>query len=251
MNILVIGGGGREHAIIKALKKNKDVEQVYCLPGNGGIQGDAECYPVGAKNIPLIVHFAETHKIDYAVVAQDDPLALGCVDALNALGIPCFGPDKKAARIEASKVFAKELMKKYGIPTAKYEVFTEARKAIAYVESCPIPTVVKADGLALGKGVTVCMTREEAKKAVVSCMEDKAFGEAGRSIVRGQRAELYGRGDRRSDGIEHGPQARPRRRRGAEHRRYGHYSPESVLHPPSRRRVHGKDFYADDPRYGG
>ncbi len=183
MNILVIGGGGREHAIIKALKKNKDVEQVYCLPGNGGIQGDAECYPVGAKNIPLIVHFAETHKIDYAVVAQDDPLALGCVDALNALSIPCFGPDKKAARIEASKVFAKELMKKYGIPTAKYEVFTEARKAIAYVETCPIPTVVKADGLALGKGVTVCMTREEAKKAVVSCMEDKAFGEAGRSIV--------------------------------------------------------------------
>ncbi len=183
MNILVVGGGGREHAIIKALKKNSDVKTVYCLPGNGGIQGDAECYPVGAKNIPMIVHFAKTHRIDYAVVAQDDPLALGCVDALASVGVPAFGPDKNAARIEASKVFAKELMKKYGIPTARYEAFTESEKALAYVETCPVPTVVKADGLALGKGVTVCMTREEARRAVIAAMEDRAFGDAGSSIV--------------------------------------------------------------------
>lgn len=183
MNILVVGGGGREHAIIKKIKENKSVEQIYALPGNGGIAADAICVAVSATDIDAIVDFAVNNKIDYAVVAPDDPLVLGCVDALNEKGIPCFGPNKAAAIIEGSKVFSKNLMKKYGIPTAEYEVFDDADKALSYLETAPIPTVIKADGLALGKGVIIAMTREEAKEAVISIMQDKQFGKSGDNIV--------------------------------------------------------------------
>lgn len=183
MKILVVGGGGREHAIIKKLKENKTVEQIFALPGNGGIAADAECVNISATDIEKIVDFAVTNKIDYAVVAPDDPLVLGCVDALNDKGIPCFGPESSAAIIEGSKVFSKNLMKKYGIPTAAYEVFDNADKALEYIETAPIPTVIKADGLALGKGVIIAMTRDEARNAVVSIMQDKQFGKSGDSIV--------------------------------------------------------------------
>ena len=183
MKIMVIGGGGREHAIIKKLKENPAVEQIFALPGNGGIAADAVCVDIGAKDIPAIVDFAKETGIDYAVVAPDDPLVLGCVDALEAVGVPCFGPRKNAAIIEGSKVFSKNLMRKYGIPTAAYRVFDDPTEALQYLETAPIPTVVKADGLALGKGVTVAMTREEAFAAVREIMEDRKFGDSGSRIV--------------------------------------------------------------------
>lgn len=183
MKIMVVGGGGREHAIIKKIKENKAVTEIFALPGNGGMAKDAALIDIAATDIEKIVKFAVENKIDYAVVAPDDPLVLGCVDALEEKGIPCFGPRKNAAIIEGSKVFSKDLMKKYGIPTAKYEVFSDADKALEYIESCPIPTVVKADGLALGKGVIIAMTRDEAKDAVISIMKDKQFGKSGDSIV--------------------------------------------------------------------
>ena len=183
MKILVVGGGGREHAIIKKIKENKDVEKIYALPGNGGIANDAECVEIGATDIEGVVKFAVEKGIDYAVVAPDDPLVLGCVDALTEKGIPCFGPEAKAAIIEGSKVFSKNLMKKYNIPTAQYEVFDDMEKALSYLETAPIPTVIKADGLALGKGVIIAMTRDEAKDAVKSMMEDKVFGKSGDNIV--------------------------------------------------------------------
>ncbi len=183
MKVMVVGGGGREHAIIKKLKESKEIEKIYALPGNGGIAADAECVAIGAKDIDAIVDFAKNNDIGFAVVAPDDPLVLGAVDEISKLGIPCFGPEKKAAIIEGSKVFSKNLMKKYGIPTAQYEVFDDAEKALAYIETAPIPTVIKADGLALGKGVIIAMTREEAADAVKSIMEDKAFGDSGNQIV--------------------------------------------------------------------
>ncbi len=183
MKILVVGGGGREHAIIKKIKENKSVEQVFALPGNGGIAKDATCVAISATDIPAIVNFATQNKIDYAIVAPDDPLVLGAVDALEEKGIPCFGPNAKAAIIEGSKVFSKNLMKKYNIPTAEYEVFDNMEKALEYLETAPIPTVVKADGLALGKGVIIAQTRNEAKDAVVSIMKDKMFGKSGDHIV--------------------------------------------------------------------
>ncbi len=183
MKVLVVGGGGREHAIIKKLKESKEIDKIYALPGNGGIAADAECVAIGAKDIDGIVDFAKNNDIGFAVVAPDDPLVLGAVDELEKLGIPCFGPEKKAAIIEGSKVFSKNLMKKYGIPTATYEVFDDAEKALAYIETAPIPTVIKADGLALGKGVIIAMTREEAADAVKSIMEDKQFGDSGNQIV--------------------------------------------------------------------
>ncbi len=183
MKLLVVGGGGREHAIIKKLKENKDVEKIYALPGNGGIAEDAECVNIGAKDIEAQVKFAKENNIDFAVVAPDDPLVLGAVDALNEAGIKCFGPKKNAAIIEGSKVFSKNLMKKYAIPTAQYEVFSNAEEALKYLETAPIPTVIKADGLALGKGVIIAMSREEAVEAVKEIMEDKVFGESGNNIV--------------------------------------------------------------------
>ena len=183
MKIMVVGGGGREHAIIKKLKENKTVETIYALPGNGGMAKDAICVDIGAKDIDGIVAFAVENKIDYAVVAPDDPLVLGAVDALEEKGIPCFGPRAGAAIIEGSKVFSKNLMKKYNIPTAAYEVFEDMDAALKYLESAPIPTVIKADGLALGKGVIIAMTLDEAKDAVRSMMLDKAFGKSGDRIV--------------------------------------------------------------------
>ncbi len=183
MKIMVVGGGGREHAIIKKLKENKSITEIFALPGNGGMAADAICVNIGAKDIEKIVSFAVENAIDYAVVAPDDPLVLGCVDALEEKGIPCFGPRANAAIIEGSKVFSKNLMKKYGIPTAAYEVFDNMDAALAYLETAPIPTVIKADGLALGKGVIIAMTRDEAKDAVRSMMADKVFGASGDHIV--------------------------------------------------------------------
>ncbi len=184
MKLLVIGGGGREHAIIKKLKENPAVEVIYALPGNGGMAADAICVPeIGAKEIDKQVKFAVAHSIDYAVVAPDDPLALGAVDALTAAGVPCFGPNKAAAVIEASKAFSKDLMKKYRIPTAQYETFTDMDAALRYLDASPAPIVVKADGLALGKGVVVAQTTQEAKAAVRSMMEDKVFGASGAKVV--------------------------------------------------------------------
>ena len=183
MRIMVVGGGGREHAIIKKIKENKSVTEIFALPGNGGMAGDATIVPIGAKEIEKIVEFAKANAIDFAVVAPDDPLVLGCVDALEAVGIPAFGPKANAAIIEGSKVFSKNLMKKYSIPTATYEVFDNADAALEYVKTCPIPTVVKADGLALGKGVIIAMERDEAIDAVKSIMTDRKFGDSGNKIV--------------------------------------------------------------------
>ncbi len=183
MKVLVVGGGGREHAIIKKLRENKEITELYALPGNGGMAGDAVCVPIGAKDIDGIAAFAKENAIDFAVVAPDDPLVLGAVDALESLGIKCFGPRKNAAIIEGSKIFAKDLMKKYGIPTAAYEVFSDMDSALKYIETAPLPTVIKADGLALGKGVVIAETREDAENAVRSMMEDKVFGESGSRVV--------------------------------------------------------------------
>ena len=183
MKILVVGGGGREHAIIKSVKKNEQVNVIYALPGNGGIADDAICVDIGAKDIDGIVNFAKSNGIDYAIVAPDDPLVLGAVDALEAIGIPCFGPSKAAAIIEGSKAFSKELMKKYGIPTAKYETFSDESAALAYLETTTYPTVVKADGLALGKGVIIALGKEEAIAAVKSMMSEGIFGDSGKRVI--------------------------------------------------------------------
>ncbi len=183
MKIMVVGGGGREHAIIKKLKENKEISEIFALPGNGGMAQDATLVDIGAKDIEKQVEFAKANGIDYAVVAPDDPLVLGAVDALTEAGIPCFGPNKAAAIIEGSKVFSKNLMKKFNIPTAQYEVFNDLDKALEYLDTAPIPTVIKADGLALGKGVIIAETREDAKEAVRSMMEDKIFGESGNNVV--------------------------------------------------------------------
>ncbi|MBQ7331442.1 MAG: phosphoribosylamine--glycine ligase [Oscillospiraceae bacterium] len=183
MNIMVVGGGGREHAIIRSLKKNPAVTTIYALPGNGGMAEDAVCTGISATDIQAISAFAKENAIDYAVVAPDDPLVMGCVDTLEAQGIPCFGPRANAAIIEGSKAFAKNLMKKYNIPTASYEVFTELDKALDYVKSAPIPTVIKADGLALGKGVIIAQTRQEAEEAVTDMMANAKFGASGSTVV--------------------------------------------------------------------
>ncbi|MEG2540365.1 MAG: phosphoribosylamine--glycine ligase [Clostridia bacterium] len=186
MKVMVVGGGGREHAIIKKLKENKEITTLYALPGNGGIAMDAICVPIGAKDVEGIVRFAKENRIDFAVIAPDDPLVLGVVDVLNAIGVKCFGPRKNAAIIEGSKAFSKQLMKKYNIPTAKFEIFDNLDKAIVYIDSFKLentPLVVKADGLALGKGVLLCDTLTEAKDAVRSMMEDKKFGDSGKTVV--------------------------------------------------------------------
>lgn len=182
MKVAVVGGGGREHAIVRKLKESALVEKIYVLPGNGGIARDAECVPIKATDIDAITAFAKEKRIDFVVVAPDDPLAMGAVDRLHAEGIKCFGPEKAAAEIESSKAFAKDLMKKYSIPTAKYAVFTSEKEANAYIDASPVPVVVKADGLALGKGVIIAMSREEAKTAVAEMMRGK-FGASGKKIV--------------------------------------------------------------------
>ena len=183
MRIMVIGGGGREHAVIKTLKKNNTIEQIFALPGNGGIASDAICVNIGAKDTENIVKFALENKIDYAVVTPDDPLVLGVVDALNQVGVPCFGPNKDAAIIEGSKAFSKNLMKKYNIPTAQYEIFNNEKDAVEYLKTVDMPIVIKADGLALGKGVLIAETLDDAIDAVHSMMTDKVFGKSGDNIV--------------------------------------------------------------------
>ncbi len=183
MKVMVIGGGGREHAIIKKLCESSRITELYALPGNGGIAQDAQCVDIGAKDIPAIVDFARKKGIDYAVVAPDNPLVLGAVDALSEVGVECFGPGADAAIIEGSKVFSKNLMKKYGIPTAAYETFDDMEKALKYLSRAPMPAVIKADGLALGKGVIIAETYEQAEKAVRSMMEDMVFGQSGSRVV--------------------------------------------------------------------
>ena len=180
---MVIGSGGREHAVIRKLKESREITALYALPGNGGIAEDAVCVPIGARDIPAIVDFARREQIDYAVVTPDDPLVLGCVDALEAAGVACFGPRANAAIIEGSKVFAKDLMRRYGIPTAAYRAFDDMDAALAYLESAPLPTVVKADGLALGKGVIIAQTRQEAVQAVTDMMAGRKFGASGEHVV--------------------------------------------------------------------
>ena len=183
MKVLVVGGGGREHAIVKKLKENREITELYCLPGNGGIAKDAACVPISATDLDSLVRFAREKEIDYAVVTPDDPLALGAVDRLEAIGVDCFGPRKNAAIIEASKVFAKDLMKRYGIPTARCETFEDMNAALAYLETADMPAVVKADGLALGKGVIIAQTLPEAREAVRAMMQDRRFGKSGERIV--------------------------------------------------------------------
>ena len=184
MKVLVVGSGGREHAVIRALSKNKSIDEIVCAPGNGGIASLAACVNITATDVDGMVDYAKNNGVDFCVVTPDDPLALGMVDAMEAAGIPSFGPNKKAAQIEASKVFAKGLMKKYGIPTAAYEVFTDPADVLAYLQkrnTCP--AVIKADGLALGKGVLIAQNEEEAKAAVRELMVDKKFGASGNEVV--------------------------------------------------------------------
>ena len=183
MKVLVVGGGGREHAIIKKIKQNPRVDEIYALPGNGGIARDAVCVPISATDIEGIRRFALENAVDFAVVAPDDPLVLGAVDVLEDAGIKCFGPDKKAAIIEGSKVFSKELMHKYGIPTAEYKVFDSQKEALSYLDEAEFPQVIKADGLALGKGVIIAFTKEQATDAIKSIMQDKIFGASGNRVV--------------------------------------------------------------------
>ncbi len=183
MNVLIVGGGGREHALASKIIENKRVTKLYALPGNAGIAEIAECFPIQTTDIDGIVRFAAAHNIEFAVIAPDDPLALGAVDRLHEIGIPCFGPTQRAAMIESSKIFSKGLMRKYGIPTAAYETFDSENDATAYLKCCRFPQVVKADGLALGKGVVIAQNIEEACKAVHAMMADGVFGESGRRVV--------------------------------------------------------------------
>ena len=183
MKILIVGGGGREHAIAWKLAKSPKVEKLYCAPGNAGIAEVAECVNIGVMEFDKLVAFAKEHAIDLTVVAPDDPLAAGAVDAFEAAGLRAFGPRANAAILEGSKAFSKDLMKKYGIPTAAYETFNDPEKALAYLETAKMPIVLKADGLALGKGVLICMDLEEAKAGVKTLMMDKQFGSAGDEIV--------------------------------------------------------------------
>ncbi len=185
MKVLIVGGGGREHAIARKLAENQNVEKLYAAPGNGGMAALCQCVPLKATDVAGVVAFARENAVDYVVVTPDDPLCLGMVDALKEAGIPAFGPEKKAAMIEGSKVFAKNLMKKYGIPTASYETFSDYQAAAEYIRSdaCPVPVVVKADGLALGKGVLICRTKAEALDAVDEMMNHAKFGQSGASVV--------------------------------------------------------------------
>ena len=183
MRVMVIGGGGREHAIVKKLRENREISELYVLPGNGGMAREAVCVPVGATDLDAIVAFAKEKSIDYAVVTPDDPLVLGAVDRLEEQGVPCFGPNKAAAVLEGSKAFAKDFMQRHHIPTAAYEIFRDPEAALSYVAHCALPIVVKADGLALGKGVVIAETREEAEAAVRAAMCEGRFGHSGETVV--------------------------------------------------------------------
>ncbi|MEF2246512.1 phosphoribosylamine--glycine ligase [Paenibacillus sp. IITD108] len=183
MRIMVVGGGGREHAIVWALKKSEKVKEIFCAPGNAGIAQLAECVPISVMEFDELISFAKDAYIDLVIVGPDDPLAAGLVDAFEAAGIPAYGPSKAAAEIEGSKIFMKDLLKKYNIPTAAYETFTDYESALSYLREQTAPIVIKADGLAAGKGVTVALTMEEAEKALREAMVDKVFGDAGNQIV--------------------------------------------------------------------
>lgn len=183
MKVLIVGSGGREHAIAMSVAKSSRVDKIYCAPGNAGIGQLAECVPIGAMEFEKLAEFAEENKIDFTIIGMDDPLVGGVVDVFEAKGLKVFGPRKNAAILEGSKAFSKDLMKKYDIPTAAYEVFDDAGEALAYLETAKMPIVLKADGLALGKGVLICNTLEEAKAGVKEIMEDKKFGDAGKHMV--------------------------------------------------------------------
>ena len=183
MRVMVIGGGGREHAIVKKLRENREISELYVLPGNGGMAREAVCVPIGATDLDAIVAFAKEKSIDYAVVTPDDPLVLGAVDRLEEQGVPCFGPNKAAAVLEGSKAFAKDFMQRHHIPTAAYEIFRDPEAALSYVAHCALPIVVKADGLAFGKGVVIAETREEAEAAVRAAMCEGRFGHSGETVV--------------------------------------------------------------------
>lgn len=184
MKLLVVGSGGREHAVIRKLKENKDIEKIWCAPGNGGISADAECVDIKATDKENMVKFAKDNNVDFCIVTPDDPLALGMVDDMEAVGIPCFGPSKDAAIIEASKAFSKDLMHKYGVPTADYQIFEDEKEALKYIEEKnTFPVVIKADGLALGKGVLICETLDDAKTALREMMVEHIFGKSGNTVV--------------------------------------------------------------------
>ena len=244
MKVLVVGGGGREHAIIRKLKEAKAAPKLYCAPGNGGIAADAECVPIKATDVQAMVEWAVQNAIDYVVVAPDDPLALGMVDALAEKGIPAFGPNKAAARIEASKVFSKNLMKKYGIPTARYETFSDAESARAYIRAQDkYPVVVKADGLALGKGVLICKDEAAAMAAVKSMMEDGAFGASGSRVVveeflTGPEVSVLSFTDGQTVVPMVSSMDHKRALDGDEHRRHGHHCPQPLLHAGNCAGVH-------------
>jgi len=246
VNVLVVGGGGREHAIVWSLAKSGKIAKLYCAPGNAGIARIAECVPIGVMQFDELVRFARDRGIDLVVVGPDDPLAAGIVDAFEAAGIPAFGPNKAAAEIEASKIFTKNLLRKYGIPTARYETFDDYEKALAYLRTQQAPLVVKADGLAAGKGVTVARTVEEAEEALRRMMIDRVFGESGTRVVieeylEGQEMSILSfvdGEDGATDGAGAGPQAGVRRRPGAEHGRHGHVFAAAAHRSGDRRNSH-------------
>jgi len=236
MKVLIVGSGGREHAIAWKVAQSPKVDKIYCAPGNAGIEEFAECVPIQAMEFDKLVAFAKEQAIDLTVVGMDDPLVGGIVDAFEAEGLRVFGPRKNAAILEGSKAFSKDLMKKYNIPTAAYETFTDASAALAYLEKADFPIVLKADGLALGKGVLICNTLEEAKDGVKTIMEDKKFGTAGNTMVveefmkRSVCTFLCGRQDHQDDDFRTGSQTCRRRRYRTEHRWYGNFLTKSVLY---------------------
>ena len=236
MKILIVGGGGREHAIAWKLAQSPKVEKLYCAPGNAGIAEVAECVNIGVMEFDKLVEFAKEHEMDMTVVAPDDPLAAGAVDAFEAAGLRAFGPRANAAILEGSKAFSKDLMKKYNIPTAAYETFSDPEKAIAYLETAKMPIVLKADGLALGKGVLICRNLEEAKEGVKTLMLDKQFGSAGDEIVieefmpRSTRPILCRRQYDQDHDIRPGSQAGKGWRSGPEYRRYGNLFSQPLLY---------------------
>ena len=235
MKVLIVGSGGREHAIAWKVAQSPKVDKIYCAPGNAGIAEYAECVDIAAMEFDKLVAFAKEKEIDLTVIGMDDPLVGGVVDAFEAEGLRVFGPRKNAAILEGSKAFSKDLMKKYHIPTAAYETFSDPEAAEKYLETAKFPIVLKADGLALGKGVLICNTLEEAKEGVKTIMLDKKFGSAGNEMVieefmTGFRSLLCGWKDDQDDEFRTGPQESRRRRHRPEHRRYGQLLPESVLY---------------------
>ena len=251
MKVLVVGSGGREHAIVTSISKSDKVSKIYCAPGNAGIAALAECVDIGVMDFDKLVAFAKDKAVDLVVVAPDDPLVAGAVDAFEAAGIRAFGPRANAAIIEGSKAFSKDLMKKYGIPTAAYENFTDADSALKYLETATFPIVLKADGLALGKGVLICNDLEEAKAGVKEIMLDKHFGSAGNTMVieefmTGREVSVlcFCDNDQAYD-FSTGSQESKGWRSGTQHRRNGNILPKSFLYKRDRRVLHGEHLQAN------